>query len=246
MKYSLITVVILVAILVGAPRVFAATDVYPQSTYDGSNASPRVDFSTLVPMDVGTTTQVVYYGVYPDTSHILSNNTAPFPSTISRNCGYPVCDTGMKQNATTTDPVWTLWQNTVYGDFYLNFDPLSAPYNDVTTHIVSMTPLNNIETPILNPVTFTLHAYISPNDVGNIIKIKIDLHNIDQNVLLLSDFSNSDLQLYFGLATSTGDFYFSTTTDLAYGNYRFRALLDSCASAVGTCLVQVPLLGIHI
>jgi len=117
---------------------------------------------------------------------------------------------------------------------------------DTTTRIVSMTPADGSNLPSATPVTFTAHLYINPEDVGNVIKLNISLRNIDQNVLLLGDFSSETYQMFFGVATTTGDWYYSTNILLADGNYRFNIEADSCVSAFGTCLLQVPFLGIHL
>jgi len=117
---------------------------------------------------------------------------------------------------------------------------------DTTTRIVSMTPADGSNLPSATPVTFNAHLYINPEDVGNVIKLNISLRNIDQNVLLLGDFSSETYQMFFGVATTTGDWYYSTDILLADGNYRFNIEADSCVSAFGTCLIQVPFLGIHL
>jgi len=120
----------------------------------------------------------------------------------------------------------------------------TTPFGNDTTRIISIDPEDGTTTG--NSVTFDVHAYINPDDVGSVIKILFELHNIDQNVLFASDFSPSDILLYFGVASTTGDWYFSTTTILADGNYRFNVLMDSCATAGTTCLIEMPFYGIHI
>ncbi len=99
------------------------------------------------------------------------------------------------------------------------------PLVDTTTRIVDFTPENGTTT--ANPVTFSLHAYVNPDDIGTFIGVRLTLHNIDQNVLLLGAFSPSDIYLLDGFdATSSGDFYFSTTTTVGEGNYRLNAILE--------------------
>jgi len=113
------------------------------------------------------------------------------------------------------------------------------------TRIIQMEPDNGTTTQ--NPVTFNFKAYIAPQDVGNILNVRIELHNVDQNVIgAASFFSPSDLSLYFGTITEAGVFSFSTTTILGEGNYRFNALLDSCATVLGVCTFIQPIGGVHI
>jgi len=91
------------------------------------------------------------------------------------------------------------------------------------TRIVSFTPEDS-QIPISNPVTFTYHAYVNPDDLGDIIGVEFSLHNIDQNVLAFPEFSPSDIIFMDQVqATTSGDFYFSTTTTLAEGNYMLEA-----------------------
>lgn len=99
---------------------------------------------------------------------------------------------------------------------------------DTSTHIIDFSPENGTTTSSI--VTFTLHAYISPDDVGNFFNVNIDYRNIDENSLLsaIPGFSNVPFVttiLFNGVSTTTGDFYFSTTTTLADGDYRVRATL---------------------
>jgi hypothetical protein len=114
------------------------------------------------------------------------------------------------------------------GNLYFVLDTNSTPtppVTDTTTHIISFTPEDNSTT--TSPVTFTMHAYVNPDDIGAYIGVKFTLHNIDQNVLLLSAFSPNDIYLLDGFnATTSGDFYFATSTTLADGNYRLEAMLE--------------------
>lgn len=101
----------------------------------------------------------------------------------------------------------------------------AGPPPDLSTHIIDFAPGNNATT--TNPVTFSLNAYVSPNDLGTFIGVKFTLHNIDQNVLLLSAFSPSDIYLLDGFqATTSGNFNFSTTTIIGEGNYRLEAQIE--------------------
>ena len=102
-----------------------------------------------------------------------------------------------------------------------NFD---TGFYGTQTKIMSMSPENGTTTG--NNVTFKLKAFISDSDIQNGSKIKIYLHNIDQNVLLLNAFSPSDKELYNNYATTSGIFDYATTTTLGDGNYRLYAKLD--------------------
>ena len=89
--------------------------------------------------------------------------------------------------------------------------------------IVDFTPEDSSTT--TSPVTFTFHAHIAAADLGTFTGIYLFLHNIDQNVLLLSAWSPSDIYLINEQATTSGEFNFSTTTTLGDGNYRLEAKL---------------------
>lgn len=146
---------------------------------------------------------------------------------------------------TLTDTWYVKVQNSL-GDYYDLYNTDYQVGYDDSTRIVSLTPENGDVLPSGTPVTFNAHLYINPQDVGNVIKLNISLRNIDQNVLLLGDFSSETYQIFFGVATTTGDWYYSTDIILADGNYRFNVEADSCVSAFNTCLIQVPFLGIHL
>lgn len=96
--------------------------------------------------------------------------------------------------------------------------------SNTNTRIISLSPANNAT--VTSPVNFALHAYINPDDLTTIKGIRITLHNIDQNVLLLGDFSPSDIYLFEGNATTSGDFLFNQTVPLGDGNYRIEACLE--------------------
>jgi len=115
---------------------------------------------------------------------------------------------------------------------------------DTTTRIISMTPENGTTTS--NPITFDFHGYINPDDVGSVIKINIKLENIDQNVLFLggTSYAAGYIDMFDGIATTTGDWYYSTTTYLGDGNYRFHAVMDSCATVFGSCIFHTTLGGV--
>lgn len=99
------------------------------------------------------------------------------------------------------------------------------PLPDLTTRIVDFTPEDGATTS--NPVTFTLHDYINPADLVGGYSVIYTLHNIDQNVFLAGALSPSDIVLLDEQATTSGDFYFSTTTTIGEGNYRLEATLTT-------------------
>lgn len=93
------------------------------------------------------------------------------------------------------------------------------------TRIVSFTPEEGSTTP--NLVTFNLHVYINPDDLGFISGVEIEYQNIDQNYLLSSiPFLSHDTLLFSGEATTSGDFYFTATSSLPDGNYRVQAKIN--------------------
>jgi hypothetical protein len=109
--------------------------------------------------------------------------------------------------------------------------------------ILDMTPTDGTTTP--NTVYLAAKFYVSPDDVGSVVKMNLSLRNIDQNVLLLggSGISPGDIQIYFGLATTTGNFWVGTTTTLGDGNYRLEADMTTCVSVGGICTVGTSWIG---
>ncbi len=95
-----------------------------------------------------------------------------------------------------------------------------------TTRIIEFTPLDGATT--TGPdVDFSLDACIDNEDLGTFQGLNITLHNIDQNVLLVSDFSPNDIYLLRERDIETSGLYqFSTTTTLADGNYRLEACIE--------------------
>lgn len=107
-------------------------------------------------------------------------------------------------------------------DYSVTGDIDNSEANNKTTHIIDMAPING--TTVGNQVNFKLDAYINDDDFNQWgTWIEITLHNIDQNVFLLSQFSPNDIYLFQGYATSSGYFSFATTTTLGDGNYRLEA-----------------------
>lgn len=101
------------------------------------------------------------------------------------------------------------------------------PCDSGDTRICGFTPENGDV--VTGPdVTFTLDAWLASQDLTGNDRIRVFLHNIDQNVLLLGFLSNNDKILldekFFN--GEDGHFAFSTTTPLADGNYRIEAYID--------------------
>jgi hypothetical protein len=98
----------------------------------------------------------------------------------------------------------------------------------LTTRLIDFTPADGATLPADVEVTFSLHAYVAEEDIGEWIGVRFMLHNIDQNVLLLNRLSPSDFYLLDGFeATTSGHFYFNSEGyALGEGNYRLEAQLE--------------------
>lgn len=95
---------------------------------------------------------------------------------------------------------------------------------DTSTRIIDFTPAQGAT--VGNTVNFTYHAYINPEDIGGVLDIKLKLFTVDQNILFASLFSPSEIMLFNGIATTSGHWYFSTSTILGDGNYRVEATIE--------------------
>lgn len=134
---------------------------------------------------------------------------------------YDGIDRGAQMNVSNTfDFSNPIKINTIVGD--------TAPpdANDFTTRIISFHPLEGT-TQSTSSVHFDINAYINNDDVGNIIGIRISLHNINQNTLgwLLGNFAPDDFDIVNQNVQDPGFFYAATDTPIAIGNYRIRACL---------------------
>jgi hypothetical protein len=96
--------------------------------------------------------------------------------------------------------------------------------SDPTTRIIDFSPEEATTTN--NPVFFDISACVNPTDTGIIRSVSIRLHNIDQNVLLLSALSPNDIVLLNEMDADAGSFYFSTSTIIGEGNYRIEACIE--------------------
>lgn len=101
------------------------------------------------------------------------------------------------------------------------------PVTNTETRIIDFDPQDLSTT--TSPVTFNLHGWVNEIDFNDSnIEITFTLHNIDQNVLLAGFLSPNDIYLLDKfVATTSGDFYFSSTTPLADGNYRLNAKVQT-------------------
>lgn len=99
---------------------------------------------------------------------------------------------------------------------------------DDSTRLINFTPAEGAVLPSATPVTFSLTAYINPDDIGQYIGVRFTFHNIDQNVLLLNRLSPSDFYILDGFeATTSGMFtYVSSPYTLGDGNYRAEAQIE--------------------
>ena len=131
--------------------------------------------------------------------------------------------TGYMTQLRCNDGLSTCTSDSGYNPFFAIYSGASVP-PDTSTRIIDFTPADNSTT--TSPVTFSLHGYINPDDLTTIKGVKLTLHNIDQNVILLGSLSPSDIYLFEGNATTSGDFYFSTSTPLGDGNYRLEACIE--------------------
>jgi hypothetical protein len=189
---------------------------------------PTTDANCYVEFQTSTTTDFASYwnlgGVYASGY----NCQTIYPNLLNEGTGWTM-NNGAHPTATTYRIKWTGDGGT---DVSINakwngstWENINVPPTDTSTHLISLTPLNNSTTS--NPVTFTLQAYIAPEDIGTFIGVKFWLHNIDQNTILgglTQYFNNNDIYLLDGFnATTSGYFNYSTTTILAEGNYRINA-----------------------
>jgi len=101
---------------------------------------------------------------------------------------------------------------------------LLSPVFDTTTRIISMTPEDGTTTPSGVPVDFSLHAYISSEDVGRFVSVLVTFTNVDQNVVIINGPGTRNFQVDVPISTG-GDFYYATSTILGDGNYRVHAQL---------------------
>lgn len=115
------------------------------------------------------------------------------------------------------------------GDFTHCGTPPATPdaCDSGDTRICGFTPENN--SVVTGPdVDFTFDAWLAAADLGPGERIKVRLHNIDQNVLLLGFLSNNDTYIINRtfIPGEDGHYSYSTTTPLADGNYRLEAWIE--------------------
>lgn len=139
-----------------------------------------------------------------------------------------LCSVGQSQQQCSEMPVYSAY-------FVYSGGVLTESGNKSSgggTRVISLTPEEGTTTG--NTVLLSLHAWISPNDVGLFQKVRINFYNQNENIFL-SSFGSPNLTVYFDLATTTGDFYAATTTILGDGNYSVQASLQGCFYLLGLC-----------
>lgn len=105
------------------------------------------------------------------------------------------------------------------------------PCDTGATRICGFTPENGTtieSTDGFADVDFTLDAFLATEDVDGTNRVRVEMTNIDQNVLLfglLSTNTHTLLNEKLG-ADDAGHFAFATTTPLPNGNYRVRVILQ--------------------
>jgi len=111
-----------------------------------------------------------------------------------------------------------------YASYYYNHEDNTFTGNGTScgteTEVINLEPVNGTTTD--NNVNFNLEMCIGTDDISAISHVRIRLHNVDQNVLLLNFLSPSDIVLYDALVENAGYFNFSTTTIIGDGNYRIE------------------------
>lgn len=154
----------------------------------------------------------------------------------------PVLNIGDSYTYVTTIGGYTGFQNFASSTYYIMYHrektatstelfiyggaPNTFNCNDPTTRILDFSPYDGV-TLSDNNVNFTLDACINEEDIGDISGVNITLHNIDQNVLLVNEFSQSDIWLLRDRNIQQSGLYnFSTTSILGDGNYRIEACIE--------------------
>jgi len=98
-------------------------------------------------------------------------------------------------------------------------------YNPTNTRIVSFYPTEGTTT-ASTTVDFGFHVYISPDDFSNFEGVRIIFHNVDQNNLFGTFLSDDEITFVDDNATTSGHWYYASTTELAEGNYRITIILQ--------------------
>jgi hypothetical protein len=138
--------------------------------------------------------------------------------------------------------------------YWIGADP--AITVSFVTRIISFNPQDGEVVDIggmaTGTVDFDIHVYINDDDIGDFLSIKIIFRNIDQNTLASGectplDFSifcsNYSFDIFRGIATTSGDFYYSSSTVLKAGNYRVEASINTATNFLGINLGFFTFLG---
>jgi len=100
---------------------------------------------------------------------------------------------------------------------------------DNSTHIISLDPADGFVATSTGSTTDVVWNYvynINEEDIGTAFSVLVTLHNIDQNVLLSTIFSEDDIIVYDFVATTSGIGGGSGFFTLKNGNYRIKAELS--------------------
>jgi len=108
----------------------------------------------------------------------------------------------------------------------VSLSPPTPP--DTSTRIIEVIPHHgDIFATSSNPITLGFHMYINEEDIGKNIKYKITgfipLQYQDAGSLLGNDMPDFNMS-----ATTSGDFYFSTTTTMKVGDFQSSVGMMSC------------------
>lgn len=146
--------------------------------------------------------------------------------------------------------------NSVGSAYLVLYDSDGGSVPITTTRIIDFNPQNDEVIDIggmaTGTVDFDIHAYINPEDLGDYLTIKIIFRNIDQNTLASGECGPLDFSLlcstytfdiFRGNATTSGDFYYASSTVLRAGNYRVEASLDTATTFLGLNLGFFTFLG---
>lgn len=214
------------------PNIAIASNDFPgfSTINSGSGQIQGMNNATNTAVIPGTESRTlwIYKDTYPGTSNLLEGPNVGTTNAASYNGitlgAYSAGDGNYYikiQNSSNSNALIITYNST--GGVWSLGSPIPSP--DTSTRIISFSPPDNSTT--TGPfVDFDFHAYINQDDLSNVRGVKLSLDNIDQNVILLGFFSPNQIELVDEDATTSGDFYFSTTTTLGDGNYRLEACIE--------------------
>jgi len=216
------------------PVTASADDLAMEATI--SNTSGIVQFidgtnNTIIAGGAKTTNFYMYReqykGTYPDTSNLISTaySTTSISVTTWSGEGVGAGDHWFRITNMSNSYSGITCTSSFNGDDNWQFEDCGDASFNNNTRIIDFDPQEGfVSTSTL--INFSLEAYINADDLSSIKGVRITLHNIDQNVLLLGLFSPSDIWLVEEEIETAGFFNFSTSTTLGEGNYRLEACLE--------------------